>query len=487
MLFSSITFLFAFLPTILLVYYISPRKLKNTVLMIFSLFFYAWGEPIYVFIMIFSIIIGYVLGLVTDRYMKAGKEKHARAAMICAVSINLLILIYFKYIGFFVENIMHIIGLKLPEIIIKLPFGIDFSVLSPALPLGISFYTFQILSYSVDVYRGTVKPQRNIINLAAYVTLFPQLIAGPIVRYETVCDELDNRRESIDDFGEGVKGFIVGLGKKVMIANVAGELYSTLSVLSADDNTVLLSWICSIAYTLQIYFDFSGYSDMAVGLGKMFGFHFLENFNYPYISKSITEFWRRWHISLSTWFRDYVYIPLGGNRNGKWKTIRNIFVVWLLTGFWHGAEWNFIIWGLYYFVLLMIEKNGLLKKLEKAPKLIQHIYALFFINIGWVIFSYDNMGSLKHAFANMFGMGGLPFINQRTLFYLVTYGLFLIIACVGTTPLPKKIGEAVIRENGKTKAALGTVAQLLFLFAVLLISTAFLASDAFNPFLYFRF
>ena len=474
MLFASITFLFAFLPAVLLVYYISPRAVKNFVLMIFSLLFYAWGEPKYVFVMLVSIIVGYIMGLLTDYFMNKEKIKSARLMVALAVIINLGILFFFKYMGFFTENIN-----KIPHIHIK--------VINLSLPLGISFYTFQILTYSVDVYRRTAKPQKNIINLATYITLFPQLIAGPIVRYETVAEQLESRKESIDGFGEGVRRFVTGLGKKVLIANMAGEIFDLLSKLPADRNTVLLSWICSIAFTLQIYFDFSGYSDMAIGLGHMFGFKFLENFNYPYISKSLTEFWRRWHISLSTWFRDYVYIPLGGSRNGKAKTYRNLFIVWCLTGFWHGASWNFIIWGLYYFVLLVIEKLLLMKWLEKIPKFISHIYSLFFINFGWVIFAYDDFGELRKAVKNMFGLGGLSFSNGYTAYILLSYGIFLVIAFIAATPYPKELASKLIRKLDEKKEAVSGIVEAVFLLCVMLLSTAFLASEAFNPFLYFRF
>ena len=474
MLFSSITFLFAFLPAVLLVYYISPRAVKNFVLMIFSLLFYAWGEPKYVFVMLVSIIVGYIMGLLTDYFMNKEKIKSARLMVALAVIINLGILFFFKYMGFFTENIN-----KIPHIHIK--------AINLSLPLGISFYTFQILTYSVDVYRRTAKPQKNIINLATYITLFPQLIAGPIVRYETVAEQLESRKESIDGFGEGVRRFVTGLGKKVLIANMAGEIFDLLSKLPSDRNTVLLSWICSIAFTLQIYFDFSGYSDMAIGLGHMFGFKFLENFNYPYISKSLTEFWRRWHISLSTWFRDYVYIPLGGSRNGKAKTYRNLFIVWCLTGFWHGASWNFIIWGLYYFVLLVIEKLLLMKWLEKIPKFISHIYSLFFINFGWVIFAYDDFGELRKAVKNMFGLGDLAFSNGYTAYILLSYGIFLVIAFIAATPYPKELASKLIRKLDEKKEAVSGIVEAVFLLCVMLLSTAFLASEAFNPFLYFRF
>lgn len=483
MLFSSITFLFAFLPIVLAVYCISPRALKNAVLLIFSLIFYAWGEPRYIIVMLVSVVIGYTLGLLTDYYIGRKAVGMAKVVTVLSVVLNLGILVFFKYTGFFAENIGRLFGADITLPTLSLPF-FELDLAEMTLPLGISFYTFQILSYSVDVYRGKVRAQRNIINLASYVALFPQLIAGPIVRYETVASELEERKQTIDDFGEGTRRFITGLGKKVMIANVAGEIYDKLSVLSAGENTVLLSWICALSFTLQIYFDFSGYSDMAIGLGRMFGFHFPENFNYPYVSKSITEFWKRWHISLSTWFRDYVYIPLGGSRLGKAKTIRNIFLVWLLTGFWHGAAWNFVIWGMYYFVLLMLEKNGLQKRLEKCPCVFRHIYALFFINLGWVIFSYDQLPALYNAVRNMFGMGGLPVSNTQTVYYILSYGLFLLIACIAATPLPKRFAG---RAFEKTTATAAGLLEMLFMFFVLILSTAFLASDAFNPFLYFRF
>lgn len=471
MLFSSITFMFTFLPCVILVYYISPKRIRNFILMIFSMIFYAWGEPKYIFVMLASILVGYGMGLLTDYYKKRDRDKTARLAMIISVLVNLGILFFFKYIGFFTENLN------------KIP-GIELKVLGHALPLGISFYTFQILSYSVDIYRGKAKCQKNIINLAAYITLFPQLIAGPIVRYETVAEQLDKRCESFNMFGDGVNRFVTGLGKKVLIANMCGEIFDKLSGLSASENTVILSWICSIAFSLQIYFDFSGYSDMAIGLGKMFGFEFLENFDYPYISKSITEFWRRWHISLSTWFRDYVYIPLGGNRRGKGRTLFNIFIVWLLTGFWHGAEWNFIIWGLYYFVLLMLEKLFLLEWLKKAPGVISRLYSLFFINLGWVIFAYDKMPALKNAVFNMFGGSGLAFSNDLTIYYLISFGLFFVIAFVAATPLPKRLVTKLLNQKNE---GIVTGLNVVFILCILVLSTAFLASEAFNPFLYFRF
>lgn len=493
MLFSSITFLFAFLPLVLVCYYVSPRKIRNLILLIFSLLFYAWGEPKYILVMSVSILVGYLSGLLTEKLLRQEKRKAARAAMLLSVAVNLGILLFFKYSNFFISNINHV-------------FGTEMKLLEIALPLGISFYTFQILSYSVDVYRGEVRAQKNLIHLAAYITLFPQLIAGPIVRYQTVAEQLTERKESFDHFGEGAKRFVTGLGKKVLLANTIGEVFSQLSVLPPDQNSVVLSWLCSFAFTFQIYFDFSGYSDMAIGLGRMFGFEFLENFNYPYISKSITEFWRRWHISLSTWFRDYVYIPLGGNRRGKLRTLFNIFLVWLLTGFWHGAAWNFIVWGLYYFLLLMIEKNGFKKILDKAPGILSRVYTLFFVNLGWVIFAYDDMKNLSQAVKNMFGFGNLAFINDTTWFYLISYGILFVLAAAGSTTLPARLGKRVlsfiagVKENGENKEeeaegekgmtgreTTATVIMLLFLFGVMTLSVAGLASDAFNPFLYFRF
>lgn len=467
MLFSSVTFLFLFLPITILLYYLVPKKGRNFILLLMSLLFYGWGEPRLIILMVMSILVGYVTGIMADYGKRNEKMKLAKAGLLIALIYNIGMLGYFKYTDFFIGNINNW-------------FGFNISLLRLALPLGISFYSFQMMSYTIDVYRGEAKLQKNLINLAAYLTLFPQLIAGPIVRYQTVADELDERRENFDEFSEGVSRFVAGLAKKVLLANTIGELFNTLSTLPADENSVALAWLSSIAFTFQIYFDFSGYSDMAIGLGKMFGFHFLENFNYPYISKSITEFWRRWHISLSTWFRDYVYFPLGGSRNGKVKTIRNIFIVWLLTGFWHGAEWNFLIWGLYFFVLLMIEKMGFLKVLEKLPNWVAHVYALFFANLSWVIFSYDNLPALSNALKNMFGLSGLPLWNTMSGYYWLAYAPVLVILAVASTPLPKKLFEKL---SDKPRA----VVQPLLTLLALVLCTAWLASDSFNPFLYFRF
>lgn len=479
MLFSSTTFLFVFLPVVLAVYFICPKKFRNVVLLISSLLFYAWGEPRYILVMLATILVNYILALVCASCKEKGKDKGEKAAVIGTIVFSIGMLAFFKYSNFFLTNFNGSIG--------KLA-GVSLPLLKVALPLGISFYTFQTLSYTIDVYRGEVKPQKNILNLATYVCLFPQLIAGPIVRYQTVAKELEERQESVSQFGEGVRRFVVGLGKKVLLANTAGSVFDAIGAMGDSQVSVALYWLASIAFTFQIYFDFSGYSDMAIGLGKMFGFTFLKNFNYPYISKSITEFWRRWHISLSTWFKDYIYIPLGGNRKGKVRTYLNLFLVWLLTGFWHGAAWNFILWGLYFFVLLMIEKAGLKKLLEKAPSFISHCYALFFINFSWVIFSYDSMDTLGMVCKRMFGFGGIPFWNSTSTYYLLSYLAVFLIMAIAATPFPKKcvawIGER-LPERGKT--VLGIVAECAGLLVVLFLATSCLASDAFNPFLYFRF
>lgn len=489
MLFSSTTFLFLFLPITLGLYYIMPRRFRNFILLVMSLVFYGWGEPRYIILMLISILVGYVTGIMAYNGRQTGRTGIAKTGLIIAMVYNIGVLAVFKYSDFFLSNLNNW-------------FHMDLRLLKLALPLGISFYSFQMMSYTIDVYRDDARLQKNIISLAAYLTLFPQLIAGPIVRYQTVADQIDARNESFDLFSEGVSRFVVGLGKKVLLANTIGELFSTLSVLPAAENSVVLAWLSSIAFTFQIYFDFSGYSDMAIGLGKMFGFGFLENFNYPYISRSITEFWRRWHISLSSWFRDYVYIPLGGSRAGKAKTIRNIFIVWLLTGFWHGAAWNFIIWGLYFFVLLLIEKLFWLRILERLPKWIQHIYTLFFVNLSWVIFSYDTLPALGAALKNMFGLSSIPVWNTMSGYYLSAYGIILAVLILASTPYPKQWYTVIIErlendrpgnektENGKKKQlrnGAAAILQLGLVLSALLMATACLASDSFNPFLYFRF
>ncbi len=471
MLFSSITFLYAFLPVVLLLYFAVPRKFRNFILLLVSLVFYGWGEPKYIIVMVVSIFAGYICGLLIGAFKKKEKMGRAKLFVILSVVIDLGILIFFKYSNFFISNFSKLTGTTA-------------KLLDIALPLGISFYTFQILSYTIDVYRGDVEPQRNLIDLAAYITLFPQLIAGPIVRYSTIEKQLKERKETTELFASGVLRFTAGLGKKVLIANTVGEIYETLMAVPKNEATVAMYWLASFAFSFQIYFDFSGYSDMAIGLGRMFGFKFLENFDHPYISRSITEFWRRWHMSLSTWFKDYVYIPLGGNRCKKGRMFFNLFIVWLLTGFWHGAEWNFIIWGLYYFIILIIEKSFLLKVLEKLPKFLQHIYSLFLINLGWVIFANDSLPKLGRVLSRMFGLSGLSAWNSETSFYLLSYLAVFIIAAVGSTLLVKNLRDKLIYWNYN---AFYTVLTVLFILAVMTLATAGLASDSFNPFLYFRF
>ncbi len=466
MLFSSIPFLYYFLPCVLILYFIAPKCLKNSLLLLASLFFYAWGEPKYVILMAVSITLGYVFGLLIEAWRGT---KLSKLFLILSLVTSLGLLGYFKYADFFISNFNAVTGLSV-------------SLLKIALPIGISFYTFQILSYTVDVYRGEVKAQRNFITLATYVALFPQLIAGPIVRYSDVAAQLESRTHSISNVALGARRFVLGLAKKVLIANALGELCDIFK--ESNDKSVLFFWLYAIAFTLHIYFDFSGYSDMAIGLGRMFGFDFLENFDYPYISGSITEFWRRWHMSLSSWFRDYVYIPLGGNRVSKARWFLNIFIVWLLTGFWHGAAWNFIVWGLFFAVLLVIEKLWLLKILKKS-KVWNHFYVLFFVIISFVIF---NAADMKEAFAyigGMFGAGGIPFVSDEWLYYLRSYGLILIIAIVGATPLIKKL--VLSAKNKTTGEKIINIAEPIVLVVLILMITAYLVDGSFNPFLYFRF
>lgn len=462
MLFSSITFLYGFLPVVISGYYLLPKKFRNIWLLIASLFFYGWGEHKFLLVIILTILVGYVSGIMTEKY--SGRK--STIWFLSGVFIELGSLVFFKYSNFFIENYNALTGSV-------------YKMIKVALPLGISFYTFQILSYNIDVYRGRVKAQHNLIDLSCYVCLFPQLIAGPIVRYQTVEKELKSRKETVDKFSYGIIRFVTGLGKKVLLANTAGSIYNEINALSDEKSSIVLMWIATIAFSFQIYFDFSGYSDMAIGLGRMFGFKFLENFDHPYMSKSITEFWRRWHISLSSWFKDYLYIPLGGNRRGKKRQALNLLVVWLLTGFWHGAAWNFVIWGGYYFVLLMIEKLGFEKVLKKLPGFISRIYTLFFINLGWVIFANDEFKVLKERMAKLFLGKGLSFAGNTTGFYIGEFFIFLIVAAVLSTDLIKKI--KIKNENLKTAL------YVILILAVMTLSTAFLAQGAYNPFIYFRF
>ena len=463
MLFTSISFLYYFLPTIIILYFITPKKYRNYILLIFSIIFYMYGEPKYVILMLVEILVAYFGALLIDKYK-------SKEIFLITIIIHIGLLCVFKYTDLFIGTINSI-------------FKTNISFLNIALPIGISFYTFQILSYVIDVYRGKVKVQKNILKLATYVSLFPQLIAGPIVRYETICDELDNRDETIEKFSLGVRRFIIGLAKKVLIANMLGELCTKFSLV--DERSVLFYWIFAINYMLQVYFDFSAYSDMAIGLGKMFGFTFLENFNYPFISKSITEFWRRWHISLSSWFKDYVYIPLGGSRKGTLKLVRNILIVWFLTGIWHGAAYNFILWGLFIGVFLVIEKLWLSKYISKLPKFLRNIYVLFIIMISFIMF---NAGSINEAFFNIKGLFGLNkevFINNYTIYYLKSYLVVLIIAIFGATPLFKNIIEKLKKSKCLNKII--NILEPIFLVILLLLVTAYLIDSSYNPFLYFRF
>lgn len=465
MLFSSVPFLYYFLPLVLAVYFLTPARFRNAVLLLASLIFYAWGEPKYVLLMLASILSGYGFGLLQERYRG---QKGAKLVCGLSVAVSLSFLLYFKYADFFLENFNAATGLGVP-------------LLRIALPIGISFYTFQIISYTVDVYRGE-PAQKNLIHLAAYVAMFPQLIAGPIVRYSDIAQQLEHRSHSTALAAEGVRRFLIGLGKKILIANQLGELCSVFR--ASDEKSVLFYWLYAVAFALHIYFDFSGYSDMAIGLGKVFGFHFLENFNYPYISASITEFWRRWHISLGTWFRDYVYIPLGGNRVGRARQLLNILVVWMLTGFWHGAAWNFVVWGLMFAVLLIMEKLWLLKPLSKCRPL-AHLYVVFFVVISFVIFNAENMGQALSDIGGLFGAGGIPLVSAEAVYCLRSFALVLILAVLGATPL---LRNGLVRLSqyptaGKVLNAL----EPFTLFVLLLVMTGYLVDGSFNPFLYFRF
>lgn len=466
MVFSSTIFLCVYLPLVLLGYYICPKKGRNLFLLIVSLVFYAWGEPKYVFLMIFSILVNYIFGRLMDKHRE--NKKRLKLMLVLSVVIDLGLLSVFKYTDFIITNVNAI-------------FGANFDLLNIALPIGISFYTFQAMSYTIDVYRDDVRVQKNLIDFGMYITMFPQLIAGPIVRYADVQDQLAERSVTTADFSEGVMRFVVGLGKKVLLANQMGAVWSDIYALGGDVSA-LMAWTGAIAYTFQIYFDFSGYSDMAIGLGRMFGFKFPENFRYPYQSVSITDFWRRWHITLSTWFKEYLYIPLGGNRRGLARQALNLLIVWSLTGFWHGAGWNFVMWGLYYFVILFIEKLFLLKALDKLPKFFRHVYALLLIIIGWVIFASDDVSVLLPYLGSMFGANGA--IGGMDVYTLLTKAVLLIICCVASTELPKKLFlSAAGAMNEKAAFTLKSVLMI----ALLALSMILLIGDSYNPFLYFRF
>ena len=466
MLFSSIPFLYYFLPCVLLLYLVAPRKLKNSVLLLSSLFFYGWGEPKYLILMLLSITQGYIFGRLVEKYRG---QKRAKLFLTLSVVFSFLMLGYCKYADFFISSFNAVTGLSIP-------------LLKIALPIGISFYTFQIVSYVIDVYRGDVSAQRNYVNLAAYISMFPQLIAGPIVRYADIAGQLENRTHSTAKTSLGVRRFIIGLSKKILLANVLGELVDVFK--NTDERSVLFYWLYAVAYTLHIYFDFSGYSDMAIGLGHVFGFDFLENFNYPFISRSITEFWRRWHMSLGSWFRDYLYIPLGGNRVPRGRWIFNIAVVWAATGLWHGAAWNFVAWGIFFAVLLVLEKLFLKKWLERAPAR-GHVYVMLLVIISFVLFDATSLRGAGETIGAMFGAGGLPAVSFEALYNLRSYAVVLILGIIGSTPLPKLAIEHIRKTSGG--AVLINAAEPVVLVALLAVSTAFLIDGSFNPFLYFRF
>mgnify|MGYP001540888095 FL=1 len=466
MVFSSQTFLFFFLPLAGLCVLVRAKPVQNALLLIASLIFYAWGEPRYVLLMLVSIVQGYLFGLLIEKYRG---QKAAKVLLTLSVLVSLGLLGYFKYADFFLASVNAVTGLSLP-------------LLKLSLPIGISFYTFQVLSYVIDVYRGITAAQRNFIDLAAYVSLFPQLIAGPIVRYSDVAAQLQDRTHSVSAAAEGVRRFTVGFAKKVLLANQFGALASAYK--QTQDASVLFVWLYALAFLLQVYFDFSGYSDMAIGLGRILGFRFPENFNYPYISGSITEFWRRWHISLGSWFRDYLYIPLGGSRRGKARQLLNILIVWLATGLWHGAAWTFVLWGLWFAVLLLLEKSVLLPVLEKHRAL-GHVYTLFFVTLGFVLFDADSAAQAVSRIGAMFGAGGLPLLSTQAVYLLRSYGPLLVLGILCATPLPKKLLTR-LREAKGAAPALNALEPLCVL-AVLALGTAFLVDGSFNPFLYFRF
>mgnify|MGYP001637503456 FL=1 len=463
MLFSSIPFLFYFLPCVLLIYFIVPQKGRNAVLLAASLFFYGWGEPKFLLFMVFSIVQGYVFARLIGR----GRRK--KLFLTLSLVLSFALLGYCKYADFFIENFNAVTGLSLP-------------LLKIALPIGISFYTFQIASYEIDVYRGDVAAQHNFIDFAAYVAMFPQLIAGPIVRYRDIAPQLKERTHSLEAAASGASRFAVGLGKKVLVANVLAQLVSAYK--ASAEQTALYAWLYAITFTLQIYFDFSGYSDMAIGLGRIFGFSFPENFRYPYIAKSITEFWRRWHMSLGTWFRDYLYIPLGGSRCSRIRHIFNILVVWMATGFWHGAAWNFVFWGLFYAVLLMAEKSFLLPALKKG-RVLPHVYVLLAVTLGFVLFDAASLKDALHQLGTLFGAGTASGPGTEAVYMLRSYGVVLALAVLGATPLPAMLWKKA--QEAKSLAPVLTVAEPLCTFALLALCTAFLVDGSFNPFLYFRF
>lgn len=480
MVFSSLIFVFAFLAITLALYYIAPRRLRNLVLFTMSLVFYGWAEPVFLVIMLVSVTTAFFFGFPIAKYRQTNQKK-AKIFLALSLISNLVWLLFFKYCNFFIDNLSILPFLSWLQPIGE--YNLSFISKEPfmfVLPLGISFYTFQIMSYSIDLYRGQTKVQKNFISFGAYVTLFPQLVAGPIVRYRDIDDMLIERKETVADFATGARRFMAGLCKKILLADVADGLVTYFATSLADEQTVVGGWMVVIAYTFRIYFDFSAYSDMAIGLGKMFGFTFLENFDYPYISKSITDFWRRWHISLSSWFREYVYIPLGGNRKGKVKQYRNLAIVWLLTGFWHGASWNFILWGVYFLILLVLEKAFLLKWLEKAPKLVSHLYALFFIAIGWLIFYYTDTSAGWQCFTAMFGAGS--FTNPVVSYYALRAVPTLVLFAVAATPYPRRLWYKLMDKNEVGRTVTAVLCAL-----GLVLCMGYMVASSYSPFLYWNF
>jgi len=467
MLFSSVTFVYYFLPVVIALYFIVPRRFKNVVLLVASLFFYFWGEPIYLFLMIGSIISGYVHGILIERFRGT---KWSKVALISSIVVSLALLGVFKYSDFFIDTVNSL-------------FGSNLTLLRLALPVGISFYTFQIISYTVDLYRGEISAQRNILKLATYIALFPQLTAGPIVRYATVEKDLDHRKFSLSGVADGITRFTIGIGKKILLANTIGQLVEVFK--TSSEQNVLFFWLYAIGFPLQLYYDFSGYSDMAIGLGRIFGFNFPENFNYPYISKSISEFWRRWHMTLGQWFRDYVYIPLGGSRVSTLKWVRNVFIIWALTGLWHGAGWVFALWGLIFAVVLLLEKLVYGKALSKAPAPIAHFYTMLIFILSLIILDSFTLSDAMMRIGGLFGIGGYSLYGDISLYYLRSYAVLIIIGIIGSTPLPKRLIERIKSVPSGNKAIKWVTP--LFVIVILILVTAYLVDGSFNPFIYFRF
>ncbi len=467
MVFSSAFFLFRYLCVVLIAYYICPVRWRNIVLLVLNLIFYGWGEPVYILIMFASTAIDYTHGMIVEKCKAKGNDKGARLAVASSVVFNLALLFYFKYWDFFATSFQSI--------------GLNFMpVRGIKLPIGISFYTFQTMSYTIDVYRGDAKAQHSILNFGTFVTLFPQLIAGPIIKYKDLGEQIDHRDYKVEQFASGVQMFVIGLGKKVLLANNLGQLWDVYKVTPPAELTTLGAWLGILAFALQLYFDFSGYSDMAVGLGRMLGFEFMRNFNYPYISRSATEFWRRWHISLGSWFREYVYFPLGGSRVSKPRLFFNLLVVWAATGIWHGASWNFLFWGLYFGVILIIEKGFLLKWLEKTPAAVQHIYTLALVIVSWVLFAVEDVGQIGPYLGAMFGFAAGGVTNGAALYYLRSYLPIMLIACVASTPLAAKLWGKLPEKGRK-------IAFPVLMLAGMVLCTAYLVDATYNPFLYFRF